>query len=135
MYGDYLLKDLFFEELFYEFKKPKYDYYVYIPTSNAHYLSRKFDPVKAMFQDICQLTPLLCNVSNTNKNQSRKSRFERLNAESQFVINDSLMINSDSSILLLDDIYTTGRTINFGVKTILNAYPSVELKTFSLVRV
>lgn len=62
---------------------------------------------------------------------SSKNRSERLGTELPFFIKRGVTI--PKKILLIDDIYTTGTTIN-RVKKLLEEAGAEDVKTFSLVR-
>ncbi|WP_079121611.1 ComF family protein, partial [Streptococcus pneumoniae] len=62
---------------------------------------------------------------------SAKNRSERLGTELPFFIKSGVTIPKKS--LLIDDIYTTGATIN-RVKKLLEEAGAKDVKTFSLVR-
>ena len=57
--------------------KPKYDYYVPIPTSPEHIKKRQFDTIFAIYGDILPLTPILIKKEGSHA-QGKKNREERL---------------------------------------------------------
>ena len=60
--------------------------------------------------------------TDASKTQTKKLRFDRWkNAQHKFIIHNSEKI-SNKHILLIDDIITTGATLESCAKTILNAY-------------
>ena len=65
------------------------------------------------------------------KASSSKTRSERLATELPFFIKDGAKV--PKKILLIDDIYTTGVTLN-RVKKLLENAGADEVRTFSLVR-
>ena len=65
------------------------------------------------------------------KASSSKNRSERLATELPFFIKTGVTI--PKKILLIDDIYTTGATVN-RVKRLLENAGAEEVRTFSLVR-
>jgi competence protein ComFC len=71
-------------------------------------------------------------VRNTNtSSQTRKGRFERwINVEDIFVVKDTHLL-SGKHVLLLDDVVTTGSTIESCAQTLLQV-PDVEVSVFCM---
>jgi len=65
--------------------------------------------------------------------QSQKNRKERLELKQSFDLINHQTDLSDLKIILVDDIYTTGATIE-RAKEILNGKGVKEIKSFSLAR-
>ncbi|GKQ43060.1 competence protein [Companilactobacillus sp. RD055328] len=108
----------------------QFDLITYIPMSKAHQKERQFNPVKELFKEL----PLenIFEVARDTGAQAMKNRQERLNAPQKFKLIKE--IDSSKKILIVDDIYTTGRTLNHARQCILDKYPKAEIETFSLVR-
>ncbi|MGX4644810.1 ComF family protein [Holzapfeliella sp. JNUCC 80] len=88
-----------------------YDYYVSLPTSSQHFKERQFDHIALIFSKIYSLTPLLKYINDSNyQAQGEKNRRARLKTQQMFVC-DNFDFDETTKILLLDDIYTTGRTL------------------------
>ncbi|KRN04177.1 hypothetical protein FC86_GL000274 [Holzapfeliella floricola DSM 23037 = JCM 16512] len=88
-----------------------YDYYVSLPSSDQHFKERQFDHIALIFSKIYTLTPLLNHIQgNDYKSQGEKNRQARLKSQQMFVC-DYFEFSETTKILLLDDIYTTGRTL------------------------
>ena len=128
--GDFLLRKVFAPVLADELKKYKGYHFVVIPLSPERLLERGFNQVEGLveaagfsFQDLLG--------KREEKASSSKNRSERLATEIPFFIKDG--IAPPKKILLIDDIYTTGATVN-RVKRLLEEAGALEVKTFSLVR-
>ena len=67
----------------------------------------------------------------SNVQQAKKSRIERLQTPQLFDVIDSRRI-TDKKILLIDDIYTTGTTMNHAKKALLDA-GAQEVRGFTLI--
>lgn len=131
-YGDILLADLFLKDLLTWSQSNKFDLITYIPASKSHQELRGFDPVWEMYHRVFELTPLLIKV-DADKPQAQKNRSERLNTPQTFRCINNQPYSSETRVLLLDDIYTTGRTI-LHAKMALNAIGLTNIYTFSLSR-
>ena len=128
--GDFLLRKVFASVLSEELKKYKEYQFVVIPLSPERLLERGFNQVEGLveaagfsFQD------LLGKREETAS--SSKNRSERLATEIPFFIKDGISL--PKKILLIDDIYTTGATVN-RVKRLFEEAGALDVKTFSLVR-
>ena len=128
--GDFLLRKVFASLLSEELKKYKEYQFVVIPLSKERYADRGFNQVEGLvetagfsFQDLLE--------KREERASSSKSRSERLATELPFFIKSEVTISK--KILLIDDIYTTGTTIN-RVKKLLEDAGAEDVKTFSLVR-
>ena len=128
--GDFLLRKVFASVLAEELKKYRGYQFVLIPLSPERLLERGFNQVEGLvevagfsFKDILG--------KREESASSSKSRLERLATEIPFFIKDGISL--PKKILLIDDIYTTGATVN-RVKRLLEEAGALEVKTFSLVR-
>ena len=128
--GDFLLRKVFSSFLSEELKKYKEYQFVIIPLSPERLLDRGFNQVEGLveeagfsFQDLLG--------KREERASSSKSRSERLATELPFFIKSGVTV--PKKILIIDDIYTTGTTIN-RVKKLLEEAGAEDVKTFSLVR-
>ena len=128
--GDFLLRKIFASVLAEELKKYRGYQFVVIPLSPERLLERGFNQVEGLveaagfsFQD------LLGKREETAS--SSKNRSERLATEIPFFIKTEAPL--PKKILVIDDIYTTGATVN-RVKRLFEEAGALDVKTFSLVR-
>ena len=128
--GDFLLRKVFAPVLADELKKYKEYQFVVIPLSPERLLERGFNQVEGLveaagfsFQDLLG--------KREESASSSKSRLERLATEIPFFIKTEAPL--PKKILLIDDIYTTGATVN-RVKRLFEEAGALDVKTFSLVR-
>ena len=128
--GDFLLRKVFASFLSEELKKYKEYQFVVIPLSPDRYADRGFNQVESLV-DAAGFAYLDLLEKREERASSSKSRSERLETESPFFIKSGVTI--PKKILLIDDIYTTGTTIN-RVKRLLEEAGAEDVKTFSLVR-
>ncbi|HEU0266257.1 MAG TPA: phosphoribosyltransferase family protein [Candidatus Saccharimonadaceae bacterium] len=97
-------------------KVPPDTRFVPIPTIAAHRRRRGYDHTKLMAEALVArcggcVTPLL--VRRTNSVQIGKSRTERLKqAKKAYTINTHYMVDRETPYVIVDDVYTTGATVN-----------------------
>jgi len=110
-YGDVLLAKLFYRDIKKWSLQNKFDVVTYIPASKNHLQARGFDPVYELYSDIFDLKRLLKKI-DADKPQAQKNRIERLHTPQTFsALPEINFLQKNQKILLLDDIYTTGRTL------------------------
>lgn len=122
--GDYRLRWAFSTY----FKQEKGYTLVPIPISESRFQERGFNQVTG-FMSHLNFSPLL--EKTDGKTQSKLSRNERLKNKNTFAL--KAKANVPEKILLIDDIYTTGSTLQQASK-ILKQAGAKEIKSFSLCR-
>ena len=130
--GNYQLRYTFQEEVRQYFKSKK-ALICPIPLSTERYQQRGFNQVEAMLEAAnIPITKLLTKAVDTTP-QSERTRQERLEMLQPFqLIGDPAQIK-DQAIILVDDVYTTGRTI-FHAAEVLLSYKPKSVHSFSLAR-
>ena len=128
--GDYILRKVFAMILNENLKKYKDYHFILIPLSPDRYAKRGFNQVAGLIE-AAGLSHLDVLGKREEKASSSKNRSERLATELPFFIKNGVTI--PKKILLIDDIYTTGATVN-RVKKLLESAGAEEVSTFSLVR-
>ncbi|HEP1794278.1 TPA: ComF family protein [Streptococcus suis] len=128
--GDYVLRKIFAREL----KEALADFSDYtivpIPLSQERLEERGFNQVTGLL-DAAKIPYKELLGKRDSKKQSSKSREERLETEQTFYLLDEK--NIPEKILLIDDIYTTGATIQLATRLFMKTKQK-EIKTFSLSR-
>jgi competence protein ComFC len=125
--GDESLLPLFIEMLRYPFEKlklelptsrKKFDFITYIPLSEERLGERGFNQAQQLAVGIGKacgipVIPLLKRVFHTGK-QSYKTRQQRINdLHHVFIYHDpGILVSEQLHILIIDDVYTTGSTMN-----------------------
>ena len=128
--GDFLLRKVFDSVLSAELRKYKEYQFVVIPLSRDRYSDRGFNQVEGLVE-ASGFSYLDVLEKREERASSSKNRSERLGTVLPFFIKSGVSI--PKKILLIDDIYTTGTTIN-RVKKLLEEAGAEDVKTFSLVR-
>ncbi|OJG75274.1 comF family protein [Enterococcus quebecensis] len=132
--GNYTLRYSFTSFLQAYFKKKKNVLVIPMPISKERMEIRGFNQVEGLLEAAnISYQPYLVRVTD-GLSQVQKTRTERLTLKQPFKLTkegQAAVANSD--ILLVDDIYTTGRTIFHAAQIILENQPS-KLYTFSIAR-
>ena len=128
--GDFLIRKIFARFLAEELKKFKEYQFVVIPLSSERFINRGFNQVEGLV-DAAGFSSYDLLGKRKEKASCTKNRVERLTTELPFFIKSGVTI--PKKILLIDDIYTTGTTIN-RVKRLLEETGAEDVKTFSLAR-
>ncbi|MCV3763901.1 ComF family protein [Companilactobacillus farciminis] len=128
-----MLARLFYQDIKKWSLKHQFDVVTYIPASPSHLQARGFDPVYELYKDIFDLKKLFVKV-DADKPQAQKNRLERLQTPQTFYpLPELKLLDKDQSILILDDIYTTGRTLMHSHDMFLES-GFTNISTFSLSR-
>ncbi|MFC6169804.1 ComF family protein [Loigolactobacillus jiayinensis] len=131
--GDYRLRHAFNAPCQRWFAQYSADVYIPLPTDEQSFAQRGFNPVVGLYADCVPLTTCLKKRPQLVK-QSHKKRQARLQTPQLFeFVGDPTGLNN-KKILLLDDIYTTGRTMRHAQTCLKIAVPNCRLNTFTLAR-
>lgn len=129
--GDYRLHDAFQDLIAAQLQNA--GTLVAIPSESKHYDVRGFDPIQGLFGGL-QLQPWL-RKSPTAKPQAQKNRRERLQTPQSFtVLVPAAKLNQTKQITLVDDLYTTGRTLYHARDALVAAGFQGMVTAFTLIR-
>ncbi|KJQ58162.1 ComF family protein [Streptococcus cristatus] len=128
--GDYLLRFVFAEVLKKSLRNFKEYTLVPIPVSPEKHQSRGFNQVEGFLQAAGLPYKQLLEKEDMIA-QSSKNREERLNSQQCFTLAKDVLL--PEKILLIDDVYTTGKTLQLARELLLEAGVK-EVLTFSLAR-
>ena len=114
--GDYALANIFKRGIKLKINSLKPDVIVPIPLSKERLQERGFNQAEAILLEanVPFISPL---TREHSEKQSKKAREDRLRQQPIFQWNSSQSI-TDKSILIMDDIYTTGATIRHAAKVL-----------------
>ncbi|MBS8265772.1 ComF family protein [Mesobacillus boroniphilus] len=129
--GDYVLAEIFAEDLQKALQAFQYDYLAPIPLSNERLYERGFNQAEALIKSAGLEPSHLLSRVHTEK-QSKKSRSERIHIEQVFKVEEEIDIRS-KTILLIDDIYTTGSTLRHAAR-LLKETGAAKVYSFTLAR-
>ena len=122
--GDYRLHHVFNKY----FKTERGYTIVPIPVSKQRFQERGFNQVAALLQQL-PFSSLL--EKEEGPAQNTRTRNERLKNKNTFTLKAKVKV--PDKILLVDDVYTTGRTLQHAI-AVLKQGGAQEIKTFSLCR-
>ena len=129
--GDYVLAEIFADDLRQNLQSFQYDYIVPVPLSEERLYERGFNQAEALITTVGFEPTHLLSRFHTEK-QSKKSRSERIHLEQVFKLDTDLNLKS-KTIVLIDDIYTTGSTLRHAAK-ILKDNGAAKVYSFTLAR-
>lgn len=107
--GDYRLRKVFQCEFSTYIRQIPTDYIVPIPITTTTWQTRGFNQVVGLLREVPYLTALQTKIEKKAP-QSSKNRQERLVASQPFILKTPAKFKH-KKILLIDDVYTTGRTL------------------------
>lgn len=131
--GGYHLANVFSSEMKQQIKQLNNPVIVPIPVTEKTFKLRGFNQVEGLLAGTRYINLLMCQ--NIDKpNQKSLNIRERLNTEQPFQINPKVKLpDLKRKICVVDDIFTTGQTINHAV-TCLQQQGFTNIVTVSLVR-
>jgi competence protein ComFC len=128
--GDHMLAKAFGVQLANSIKNHQYDHIIPIPLSEERQYERGFNQSSVLLEE-AQLSPSHLLSRFHSEKQSKKSRRDRLRQEQIFTLIDKDL--NGYSILLFDDIYTTGTTLRQAAKLLKEA-GAKQVTSFTLAR-
>lgn len=114
--GDYALAEVFAFYLKDYLKQLDYDLVTVIPLSEERLKERGFNQAQALL-NVAKIEPTQLLTRIHTEKQSKKSRQERISLPQVFQVTDKSM-NQGKSIVIIDDIYTTGSTLRHAAKAL-----------------
>jgi competence protein ComFC len=129
--GDYVLAEVFAADFLKALHDFQYDYIVPIPLSEERLYERGFNQAEAVIR-AAGLEPSRVLTRVHTEKQSKKSRNERIHLEQVFNEDSELDLRG-KTILIVDDIYTTGSTLRHAAK-LLKENGAVKVYSLTLAR-
>lgn len=130
--GDYQLRQLFQPTLKRYFRHSK-AILVPVPPDPQRYRQRGFDAVQGLFAGCGNWVP--CLQKQAGPKQSQQKRKLRLQTAQPFSMQASYLTKPLARpIIIVDDVYTTGRTLHHAQACLQAAWPDAQIQTFTLAR-
>lgn len=134
--GDYYLRKIFQTE-FQQFIRQKYPQrkwkYCIIPVDQQTMINeRGFNQVKGLTEELKDEQWLTMDDTRHQVKQSHKNRAERMQTQQPFILKSPVKVKKQS-VLLIDDIYTTGRTLYHAQELLLKA-GAIKVRSITLAR-
>lgn len=132
--GDYYMRNVWqakFSQYIRKNYPPKKWRYIPIPVSQATMQTRGFNQVEGLIKGL-KLNHDLIVAQQSKQVQSQKNRKQRMENHQIFEYVGPKIINQ-KNILLIDDIYTTGRTLYFA-QELVQKHTVKEIKSVTLAR-
>ncbi|MCI1985247.1 MAG: ComF family protein [Lactobacillus sp.] len=98
----------------------------------AHFIARGFDPVLGLFAHLS--LHLWLQKTDTSTPQAQKNRAGRLATPQSFSVRSGVVFGRTRRVILVDDLYTTGRTLYHAAAALRMAGFRGEITSFSLIR-
>ena len=119
---DIELKDVFLGR-YINYLKVKYQGYYVVPLPSYHLDDEKrgFNHIQEIYNRL-NLPMLKILVKIKNEKQAKKNKKERMNSQNNFEITDTNIVKS-KKILIVDDVYTTGSSMNAAINLVKQARP------------
>ena len=130
--GDYRLRAVFAPEFTATIRQKRAEVVVPIPVTQSTMATRGFNQVTGLLDGV-KLTPCLQHRTLEKTAQSHKSRRERLQTPQPFALSGPVADLAGKRGLLVDDVYTTGRTLYHAADLLYRA-GAVNVMSISLAR-
>jgi len=129
---DYRLRTSFASEIYEFYLKHAAYLFIPIPISEKRMIERGFNQVEAFLKSALVKYDSYLSKENTDLRQSHRKRLERLKMVQPFKLREKTSFKVDK-IIIVDDIYTTGRTI-YHALDVFSQVGITKLEGFTLFR-
>ena len=114
------------------FSLQKFDLVTIVPVNEIREIIRGFDHI----EQVCKL----CNVNFVKllscEYREKQSKLHKKRIENRYhFLNDNLDLKEIETLLIIDDIYTSGSTLLGCARTIHKAYPGIKISFLTLSKV
>ena len=121
-------KNLF--ERFFSLKK--FDLVTIVPANEIREIIRGFDHI----EQICKICGVKFVKILGSEYREKQSKLHKKRKENRYhFLNDNLDLKEIETLLIIDDIYTSGSTLSGCARTIHKAYPDIKISFLTLSKV
>ncbi|WAA09782.1 ComF family protein [Fervidibacillus albus] len=129
--GDYVLAKIFAADVLGALQNMKYDFVTPIPLSNERLFERGFNQAEAIVRE-AGIRPVHVLSRIHSEKQAKKTREERMHLPDIFSVTDVTQVQG-KTVLLIDDIYTTGSTLRHAAYKLKKA-GAKTVRSFTIAR-
>ena len=122
-----------FKNLFERFSSlQKFDLVTIVPANDIREIIRGFDHI----EQVCKLCDVNYKKILSCDYRKKQSKLHKERKENRYhLLCDEMTLGSIESVLIIDDIYTSGNTLLGCAKTIKEAYPNIKISFLTLSKV
>lgn len=114
------------------FSLRKFDLVMIVPTNEIREIIRGFDHI----EQICKICGVKFVKLLESEYREKQSKLHKKRMENRYhFLNDNLDLKGIETLLIIDDIYTSGNTLLGCARTIHTAYPDIKISFLTLSKV
>ena len=111
------------------FSLQKFDLVTIVPANEIRKIIRGFDHI----EEICKISDVKFVKILGCEYREKQSKLHEERSENKYsLLSDKLNLKDVKSLLIIDDIYTSGKTLLGCAKTIRNIYPDINISFLTL---
>lgn len=114
------------------FSLRKFDLVTIVPTNEIREIIRGFDHI----EQICKICGVKFIKLLESEYREKQSKLHKKRMENRYrLLNDDLDLKGIETLLIIDDVYTSGNTLLGCARTIHTAYPDIKISFLTLSKV
>lgn len=114
------------------FSLRKFDLVMIVPANEIREIIRGFDHI----EQICKICGVKFVKLLESEYREKQSKLHKKRIENRYrLLNDDLDLKGIETLLIIDDVYTSGNTLLGCARTIYKAYPDIKISFLTLSKV
>lgn len=114
------------------FSLQKFDLVTIVPANEIRKIIRGFDHI----EEICKISDVKFVKILGSEYREKQSKLHKKRMENRYhFLNDNLDLKGIETLLIIDDVYTSGNTLLGCARTIHKAYPDIKISFLTLSKV